>query len=721
MADEALPGQRISTDHLAVLIEITTDAVILVDAEQRITLFNRGAEAIFGHDAGDVLGRSLNILIPERFRYQHERHFSLFLQSPDQSRMMGNRMEIRGLRRGGDEFPSEASISKVSVGGEVSAMVLLRDVSERHRALAELQQRERQLAEAQRMGRSGSWEWDVRTDRVRWSSELLRIYGHEPGATERPLEDLLDGLIPEDRERTRKAIETALETGRAFDIEARLLVPGGHLRILRSIGEVVHDGEGRVTGVIGSCQDITAQREAEDRAKDFLHEQSARIAAEGARRRMQFLAEASAELAASLDYDAALRNVARIAVPALGDWCAVHLVGTGGALREVAFAHHDPAMEARWDRLRERFPGGIRGACGVPEVIRTGQSVLLPGTAAWDGARPELITELGVRSCIVVPISASAGVLGAVTFGHDESGRQHSETDLEVAEDLARRAAAAIENGRLVRAMEEARRRIEEQSAALDAQAREAETARREAEEATQVKSQFLAVMSHELRTPLNAVIGYADLLDAEVSGTLNELQKRQLERIRMNGQHLLELVDQVLRLARIEAGREDLRIETVDVVGVARESMAMVEPLAESSGLEMRARFPPGALPIETDAGKLRQILLNLLGNAVKFTESGWVELTVEARDGSVFFHVHDTGIGIGREYMDLVFEPFEQVDRANTRRAEGTGLGLSVSRELAALLGGEITAESRLRKGSTFTLRLPAGARTDTPGVEG
>ncbi len=240
---------------------------------------------------------------------------------------------------------------------------------------------------------------------------------------------------------------------------------------------------------------------------------------------------------------------------------------------------------------------------------------------------------------------------------------------------------------------------------------RELMDARDAAEQASLAKSQFLTVMSHELRTPLNAIIGYGDLLEAEVAGPLNPQQQQQLSRIKGGARTLLELINQILSLARIEAGKEEAAMEEVDLRALADESQSLIGSLAAQKGLRLSTMLPSEPLHTTTEPGKVKQILLNLLGNAVKFTDEGEVELTLEAENGFACFRVRDTGPGIPEEHLSRVFEPFVQVDFSSTRQHGGTGLGLAVSRELARLLGGDISIRSRPGEGSTFNLELPLG----------
>jgi PAS domain S-box-containing protein len=238
-----------------------------------------------------------------------------------------------------------------------------------------------------------------------------------------------------------------------------------------------------------------------------------------------------------------------------------------------------------------------------------------------------------------------------------------------------------------------------------------AEAAQREALAASRAKSDFLARMSHELRTPLAAIIGYGELLADGITGPVNDEQKRQLTRIRSSANHLLSIIDEILTLARMEAGKEKVEMRDVDVVDLMDSVASMAEPLASAKGLSFDVDVEPRDLSMKTDPVKLRQVLLNLLSNAVKYTEKGGITLRSEARDGVVNFLVSDTGVGVGEEHLDKIFEPFWQVEQTTTRRSGGTGLGLAVTRQFVDLLDGKIDVSSELGRGSTFTVTLPRG----------
>jgi PAS domain S-box-containing protein len=250
------------------------------------------------------------------------------------------------------------------------------------------------------------------------------------------------------------------------------------------------------------------------------------------------------------------------------------------------------------------------------------------------------------------------------------------------------------------------RLRAEEERARALVQAEEARAA---AEEANLTKSGFMATMSHELRTPLNAMLGYTDLLLMGVPEPLPEGSVTYVERLRLSARHLLQLIEEMLSFARLEAGKEEVDLQPVALADVLREVSAIVEPLAEGKSIDFRTEVHDAPETLRTDPRKLRQVLLNLLGNAVKFTTEGYVELRAARVDGRLMFRVTDTGIGIPEAHLVRLFEAFWQGDGTLNRTAEGTGLGLAIAERYVRMLGGEIQVRSVVGEGSTFTVLLP------------
>ncbi len=425
--------------------------------------------------------------------------------------------------------------------------------------------------------------------------------------------------------------------------------------------------------------------------------------------RQQFLAEASQVLAGSLSDQTLLSGLARLCVPTLADYCTIHIADDDGTIRRVETVYYDPSKEETVRALVGRYENRVDDSGTVSAVMRTRQPLLIPHldlaavrAAAKDETTARLVDEVRPTSFLCVPLVGRGRAFGAMSFTMTDSGRELRQDDVELAMELARRTAVAIDNAVIYRS-----------SLAL----------RLEAEAASNAKSDFLAKMSHEIRTPINAMMGYAELLEMGISGPVNEGQAKQLGRIRASGEHLTSLVDEILDLAKIESGRMDV-VPAVAVAGESAEgAVALIRPTAATKGVELSSTIggDPGAEYIG-DRQRVQQILTNLLSNAVKFTPTGG-SVSIRCRTGSrtgspmpeapwTSISVVDTGVGIAPEDLDRIFHPFVQVENGYTRAHGGTGLGLTISRTLAQMMGGEIEVESVPGRGSQFTLWLPAPA---------
>jgi len=298
---------------------------------------------------------------------------------------------------------------------------------------------------------------------------------------------------------------------------------------------------------------------------------------------------------------------------------------------------------------------------------------------------------LPVHSYLAVPVASRAGdVIGGLFFGHSEVG-VFDERAERVVSGIAGWAAIAMDNARL-----------------YDAERK----ARGDAEEANRAKSEFLAAMSHELRTPLNAIGGYADLLEAEIRGPINEVQRGDLQRIKRSQHHLLSLINDILNFAKLEAGKVQFDFVDVSMNETLGELETLVAPQLQQKQLNYEYNCCDPTYTAHTDPDRLQQILLNLLSNAIKFTPPGGkVTVTCGPTKDRMHVKVTDTGIGIPPDKLEQIFEPFLQLARGQTAGAVGTGLGLSISRDLARAMGAELSVESKLDEGSTFILSLPRG----------
>jgi len=340
--------------------------------------------------------------------------------------------------------------------------------------------------------------------------------------------------------------------------------------------------------------------------------------------------------------------------------------------------------------------------CPIYNTMKTGKGCRVDDEVFWRSDGTSFPVEYSA-----FPIRNFGRIEGAVIAFSNITLRKQIEDDLKRARDEAEAAKVEAEKAK------------DEAEKAKD----EAEHARADAEAANVAKSQFLANMSHELRTPLNAVIMYSELLQEEAADRGVESFIPDLDKIRNGGKHLLALVNGVLDLSKIEAGKMDLFLETFDVPAMVRDVLTTVEPLVQKKSNKMAVDCPPELGSMHADLTKVRQILFNLLSNASKFTENGTISMQVSRvdRDGvsTIVFQVHDTGIGMTQAQIDKLFQPFTQADESTTRRFGGTGLGLAISRRFCQMMGGDVSVTSEADKGSTFTVHLPARvARQELPG---
>ena len=542
------------------------------------------------------------------------------------------------------------------------------DIEDQKRASEELRRSEESLRQL-----ADSMPQIVYTARPDGTADYLNRRWYEyTGLPEGELsaESWLSVLHPDDRE---ACVAEAARTNRAgipFEMELRLREGRtGEYRWHLSRSVPVRDEAGNVVRWYGTSTDVHDRKRAADAAR--------------------FLADASATLAAVTDYESTLQKVAALAVPHFADWSAVDVAGPDGTLRRLAVVHKDPEKVRLAQELFRRYPPDPDAPGGIAHVLRTGRPEILARITdemLVQGARdPEhlrLIRELGLRSYVCVPLTVSGKTIGVLTFATAESGRGYSPQDLSLAEDLAGRAAIAIENARLYRELKEADR----------------------------LKDEFLAMLAHELRNPLAPVRNALHVWKQPGANGSMLVQAREMAERQV--QHMARLLDDLLDVSRISRGRIELRKEAVDVAAVLGRTAEAVRPLLEERRHELTVSLPAGPLWVEADPTRLEQVLTNLLNNAAKYTDPGGHVWLSAARDGGeVVLTVRDTGIGIAPDVLTRVFDLFVQAERRLDRARGGVGIGLTLVRKLVELHGGTVEARSAgPGKGSEFIVRLPA-----------
>ena len=399
------------------------------------------------------------------------------------------------------------------------------------------------------------------------------------------------------------------------------------------------------------------------------------------------LHELAAALAGALTFGEVVAATVDLFARAFGGVGAVLArISDDGKWLELVDAH---AMSDDDRREWQRFP--LDAPVPLAYVARTGLPVFLEESADWDRHFPSIAQAAhaaGHQANIVVPLMVAGAPNGALGVAFDRP-RTFDTAERALAITVARQCAVALERARLY----EAER-----------------AARATAEHANRAKMSFLASMSHELRTPLNAIGGYADLLALGIYGPVDDAQRDVLGRIQRSQKHLLGLINDVLNFAKVDAGHVEVHVESVPVQREFEYVIDLVGPQALAKHLLTEHRVCDREILVQADAEKLRQILINLFANAIKFTNRGTIRSGCELDgDGFVRLYVSDTGCGIAPAHLARVFEPFVQLERELANPVEGAGLGLAISRELARLMGGEITVESELGVGSRFTVRLP------------
>jgi signal transduction histidine kinase len=366
-----------------------------------------------------------------------------------------------------------------------------------------------------------------------------------------------------------------------------------------------------------------------------------------------------------------------------GHQIGINLLGDDGHV--YLQASNSPREEA----LKEFFRLGPEMRKGTQLGLK-GRVAHFPDVTALTNVPQEIREGCGVahiRAAIYAPMVSAGRGIGTIWVGREEPG-PFSDTEIALLQTFADQAVIAIQNARLFKEIQEKSRQLEI---------------------ASRHKSEFLANMSHELRTPLNAIIGFTRIVMRRSQEQLDPKQYENLEKILASAHNLLALINAILDLSKVEAGRVEVVAADVPLAPVLEHCLRTVEPLVKADGVTLLREFD-GALPrMHVDEEKLRQIVINLLSNAAKFTSHGSIRLRAEAANGSVAIAVADTGIGIPADKLGVIFEEFEQVDASSTRVYGGTGLGLTIARRLARLMGGDIHAQSAPGRGSTFTLTLP------------
>jgi hypothetical protein len=712
------------------------------------TLFDNTSDAVFAYhlSPAGTPGRfiEVNRVACERYGYRREELLRMRpadVADPSAMNLAGKLQELRQKgqfvtesvhrTKDGQHIVAEVSAHLFTMNGQPTVLSICRDITAR--AQPEKQLREQKAALEDSMARQKAMlnsaldciiTMDDKGRITEFNAAAEVTFGYK--REEVVGRSLADAIVPPRlRMAHARGMQRFLKSGQSKLLGRRIEMPALHAsgrEIPVELTITCTWQGGRQPFFTGYLRDITEHKQAEqERAKLLERERAARAAAEASEERMAFLAEASVTLASSLDYEMTLQRVADLAVPHLADWCAVTMFvpeaateeAPGEAFKQVAVAHVDPEKVAWARELRRRYPPDPEAPVGAPHVIRTGEPACYRKVqeeqvraAARNEEHRTLLERVGFRSVLIVPMKVRGEAIGAITLVWSESEKDYTDSDLRLAEELARRAALEIHNARLFRKLQK-----------LYGEAKEA---RHEAEEMNRLKSAFLANMSHEVRTPLTCMIGFASILTKRLSGEEHEFARRLLN----GGQRLMNTLEAVLALSRLEAGQAGLQPAFVCVAEEARETLALMERQAHQKDLTLELRVFPGAEVASAclDRGALNSILQNLVGNAIKFTDRGEITVTVYEEAQRVYLAVEDTGRGIDDAFLPHLFKPFQQESKGWDRSHEGAGLGLALSKQLVEIIGGRIDVQTKKEVGSRFTVSFPlAAAASDDQSAPG
>jgi PAS domain S-box-containing protein len=673
--------------RLAAIVEFSDDAIVSKDLNGIVTSWNLAAERMFGYTAAEAVGRSITLIVPAD-RLSEEEHVLREIRAGHAV----DHFETMRRRKDGTLLPVSLTISPIrdNDGRVVGASKIARDVSERRRAeealaaaearQADLRQRLVALVAASGTLFGSPKMHDVLPALVVLARTLLRADGYAVwlldarakewriGASHGISEAFSRMLVESFRGEDVSAVafteplivssvaDTPLLEDRARalrqeGIESMMAVPltiGGHgtgtlvfyYRTPHQFDEVEVQ-TARALGNLAAAAITSAEL--------FEAQRRSREQAERANRQTAFLAEASAALGSSLDYEETLRTVAQLAVPQIADWCAVDVVDEHGEVQRLAVSHIDSAQAST-------------AGSAVADVIGFGTALMRPNV-------------------IVVPLTAHRRTFGALTFVYADSARTYSDVDFRFAHDMAYRAALAVENARAYRQVQAANR----------------------------AKDEFLATLSHELRTPLNAVLGWARMLRG--GAVSQEKMARAFEVVERNALAQLDLVEDLLDLSRVITGKFRLDVQPVSLTATINAAVEAIQPAAAAKGITVKVDAGSDESLISGDEARLQQVIWNLLSNAIKFTlRGGRVTVTLRRQESQFEIEVSDTGEGIEPAVLPYVFDRFRQGDSGTTRTHQGLGLGLAIVRHIVELHGGRVDVASPGKgQGATFMISLP------------
>jgi PAS domain S-box-containing protein len=664
-AEEAL---RESNRRITNILESITDAFVALDHQWRITYVNQETARLNGQKPEDMIGKthweqwpwSVGTVVEREYRRAVTERVAVHLEVLYEPLNLW--LEIHA-------YPSQDGLS-----------IYFRDITERKQIEQSLQVNRDRLDLVLQASQLGLWYCDLPFDKLVWNDKCKEHFGLTPD-TEVTIDLFYAQLHPDDRERTRTAIDQSIEQKSGYDIDYRTVAPDGQVRWIRAIGRGFYDATGNPMHFDGITVDISDRKRQEEersrveaRERQYMH-------------RLQRLAEASVAINSTLSLDEILKLITEQAREIIEAHQSVTSMSVDDNWAQAINAVSLSDKYAQWRQYDEKTDGsGIYTlVCRMQRPMRMTQAEL-EAHPAWRGFGKHASNHPPIRGWLAVPLTTRDGKnIGLIQLSDKYEG-EFTQEDEAILVQLAQMASATIDNARLYQ----------------------------ESQQANRLKDDFLATLSHELRSPLNAMLGWLTLLRTR---KFDEAAKtRALETIERNARTQAQLVEDILDVSRIIRGQLRLNVRPVRLVPVIESAIDTVRPAADAKSIRLQSVLDPAAGPVSGDSDRLQQIIWNLLTNAVKFTpKGGRVQICLERINSHVEITVTDTGQGISAEFLPYVFDRFRQADGSITRSYNGLGLGLAIVRHLVELHGGTVHAESAGKGlGARFTVKLPLMAVT-------
>jgi|GEM_PF-762659 PAS domain S-box-containing protein len=585
---------------------------------------------------------------------------------------------------------------------------------DRKQAEAKLRASEASLATAQRVAQVGNWDWDIPSGTLTWSEELYRIFARDLNQTQPTYAELIRQIYPDDRPIWRKSIRQMMQSGQFSEIDYRIMRSDGSIRHIEARGEGVLDEQGQVVRAFGTVIDITERKRSEEALRQMAERE--RALSRVIQRMRQSLNLQTIFSGTTQELRQAIQTDRVVIYQFNADW-------SGTFVAESVAEGWQSLIQQQQARVLETKDALNQNSCIVTQLVSVedtylqetqgglynqGVSYLCVNdvySADFSPCYIDLLEQFQAKAYITVPIFCGKQLWGLLATYENSQSRQWEESEIQMMVQIGTQLGVAVQQAEL---LEKTRQ-----------QATELKQAKEIADAANCAKSEFLANMSHELRTPLNAILGFTQLMEHD--GNLSAEHQQYIEIISHSGEHLLQLINDILEMSKIEAGRVSLNENSFDFHRMMEALEEMLRLKAQSKNINLIFE-DYHALPqyIQTDENKLRQVLINLLGNAIKFTQKGYVILrvllvqspgisTTENDQIRIRFEVEDSGQGIAPEELKQLFEAFSQTE-AGIKSGEGTGLGLPISQRFVQLMGGEIQVQSQPGEGSLFSFEIQA-----------